>query len=408
MTYVVPLCKRAVGQAAARLVGGLPIGAGAPYVRAVVTPTVEEFATRAGAWLAEHKATAPPDWGPIMPPERRAQAMEWQGRLHANGFAAIHWPVEYGGQGLTSEHAAAWTRACAVAQVPAVLNMVGLVLAGGSLLAYGTEEQKREHLPRTARGEVVWCQLFSEPGAGSDLASLSTRAEPDGDVYVVNGQKVWCSGGRASDWGILMARTDPEAPKHKGISFFVVDMATPGIECRPLRQMTGGAEFDEVFLTDVRIPARNLLGPEHEGWRVGMTTLTNERGHIGAGTVALERRVESLLDEARRSGPLHPVHRDRLVRNLVQAKVMLAMAQRQGPQASIASSLLKLAIAQLTIDVAEGRADRAGMAATLADHPAAQGLVASPGAKLGGGTSEVQRNIIGEMILGLPKEPRPT
>jgi alkylation response protein AidB-like acyl-CoA dehydrogenase len=374
--------------------------------RPVSTPTVEELAARAETWLAENKATAPPDWGPIMPPERREQAMEWQRRLHDNGFAAIHWPVDYGGQGLTTAHAAAWSKACAVASVPSVLNMVGLVLAGGALLAYGTEEQKREHLPRTARGEVVWCQLFSEPGAGSDLASLSTRAVRDGDVYVVDGQKVWCSGGRASDWGILMARTDPDAPKHKGISFFLVDMATPGIECRPLRQMTGSAEFDEVFLTDVRVPAGNLLGPQDEGWRVGMTTLTNERGHIGSGTVSLERRVEGLLAEARRSGPIHPVHRDRLVRTLITAKVLLAMAQRQGPQASIASSLLKLAIANLTVTIAEARVDRAGMAATLADHPAAQGLVASPGATIGGGTSQVQRNIIGEMILGLPKEPR--
>jgi alkylation response protein AidB-like acyl-CoA dehydrogenase len=382
-------------------------GRGAGTVRAVSGPTVDEFAAQARAWLDEHRATAPPDWGPIMPPERRDEAMAWQRRLHDAGFAAIHWPVEHGGRGLTGEHTAAWTRACAEAEVPSVLNMVGLVLAAGSLLAYGTDDQKAEHLPRTARGEVVWCQLFSEPGAGSDLASLTTRAERDGDDYVVNGQKVWCSGGRASDWGILMARTDPDAPKHRGISFFVVDMRTPGIECRPLRQMTGDAEFDEVFLTDVRIPARNLLGPENEGWRVGMTTLTNERGHIGSGTVSLERRVEAILREARESGPLPAAHRDRLMRIVVRAKALLAMAQRQGPQASIASSLLKLALSELTIAVAQARADRAGMAATLATHPAAKALVASPGATLGGGTSEVQRNIIGELLLGLPKEPRP-
>ncbi|HLT15566.1 MAG TPA: acyl-CoA dehydrogenase family protein [Acidimicrobiales bacterium] len=369
---------------------------------------VEAFAARARAWLAEQKPTVPHDWGPIMPPERREEGMAWQRRLYDAGFAAIHWPAAYGGRGLSIAHTQAWTLACAHAQVPSVLNMVGLVLAGGSILLYGTEAQKREHLPRTARGDVVWCQLFSEPGAGSDLASLSTRAERDGDVYVVNGQKVWCSGGRASDWGILMARTDPDAPKHKGISFFLVDMSTPGIECRPLRQMTGGAEFDEVFLTDVRIPAANLLGPENEGWRVGMTTLTNERGHIGAGTVALERRVDNLVAEAKQAGDIHPAQRDRLVRNLIQAKVLLAMSRRQGPQASVASSLLKVAVAELTVELADARADRAGMAATLADHPAAQGLVAAPGAKLGGGTGEVQRNIIGEMILGLPKEPRPT
>jgi alkylation response protein AidB-like acyl-CoA dehydrogenase len=368
---------------------------------------VESFAARARAWLDDNRATAPPDWGPIMPPERREEGMAWQRRIHDAGFAAIHWPVEVGGQGLTTEHAGEWNRACAEVSVPSVLNMVGLVLAAGSLLAYGTPEQQREHLPRTARGDVVWCQLFSEPGAGSDLASLATRAVRDGDDWVVDGQKVWCSGGRASDWGILMARTDPDAPKHRGISFFVVDMATPGIECRPLRQMTGGSEFDEVFLTEVRIPAPNLLGPENEGWRVGMTTLTNERGHIGAGTVAFERRVERLVAEARDEADLHPAHRDRLVRTVIEAKVLLAMARRQGPQASVSSSLVKLGLSELTVRIAEARADRAGMAATLADHPAAVGLLGSPGAKLGGGTSEVQRNIIGELLLGLPKEPKP-
>ena len=368
--------------------------------------SVEAFGARARAWLAEQRASAPPDWGPIMPADRRAEGMAWQRRLHDAGFAAIHWPVEYGGRGLTPEHTGAWNRACAEASVPSVLNMVGLVLAAGALLAYGTDEQKKEHLPRTARGDVVWCQLFSEPGAGSDLASLSTRAVSDGDDWVVNGQKVWCSGGRASDWGILMARTDPDAPKHRGISFFVVDMATKGIECRPLRQMTGDAEFDEVFLTGVRVPGGNLLGPLHEGWRVGMTTLTNERGHIGAGTVALERRVEALVADARQAGPLTAPHRDRLVQTLIDAKVLLAMAQRQGPEASVASSLLKLGISELTVSIAQARADRAGMAASIADHPAAAGLVGSPGAKLGGGTSEVQRNIIGEIVLGLPKEPK--
>jgi alkylation response protein AidB-like acyl-CoA dehydrogenase len=368
---------------------------------------VGAFAERARAWLDENRSTAPPDWGPIMPPERRDEGMAWQRRIHDAAFAGIHWPAEVGGRGLTLEHTAAWNRACAEASVPSVLNMVGLVLAAGSLLAYGTPEQQSTHLPRTARGDVVWCQLFSEPGAGSDLASLSTRAVRDGDDWVVDGQKVWCSGGRASDWGILMARTDPDAPKHKGISFFVVDMATPGIECRPLRQMTGGAEFDEVFLTEVRIPADGLLGPEGEGWRVGMTTLTNERGHIGAGTVAFERRVERMVTEARDEGELAPAHRDRLVRTLVDAKVLLATAQRQGPQASVSSSLVKLGLSELTVRIAEARADRAGAAATLADHPAATGLLGSPGAKLGGGTSEVQRNIIGEMILGLPKEPKP-
>ena len=183
----------------------------------------------------------------------------------------------------------------------------------------------------------MWCQLFSEPGAGSDLASLSTRAEQDGDRFIVNGQKVWCSGGRYSDWGILMARTDPEAKKHEGISFFLLDMRLPGVEVRPLRQMTGDAEFDEVFFTDVSVPADYLLGPLHGGWGVGMAVLTNERGHIGTAVIGLERRLSAMarLAEGRE---LDPVRRQRLASLLSTGQAYKAMASRQGPIASTAAS----------------------------------------------------------------------
>ncbi len=195
---------------------------------------------------------------------------------------------------------------CAVAGVPSMFNMVGLVLAGQAVQKFGTPEQKARHLRQTLTTEHVWCQLFSEPGAGSDLAGLSTRAERDGDNFVVNGQKVWCSGGRYSNWGILMARTDPDAKKHDGISFFLCPMDLPGIEVRPLKQMTGEAEFDEVFFTDVQLPADHLLGPLHGGWGVGMAVLTNERGHIGTSVIGLERRLESMskLAEGRRLGAM--------------------------------------------------------------------------------------------------------
>jgi alkylation response protein AidB-like acyl-CoA dehydrogenase len=369
---------------------------------------VESFGQDARRWLDTVRNDAPPDWGPIMPPEARDAGRAWQGRIHDAGFAAIHWPAKTGGRGLTRGHTAAWTLACAEAGVPSVLNMVGLVLVAEALLAYGTPEQQAAHLPVTARGDIVWCQLFSEPGAGSDLASLSTRAESDGaGGFVVNGQKVWSSGARASDRGILLARTDPSAPRHRGISCFLVDMATPGIECRPLRQMTGGSEFDEVFLTDVELRPDSLLGPLHGGWGVAMATLTNERGHIGASTVGLAKRVDALLAEARAAGPLRPVDRDRLLRDWMEAKVLLALASRQGPVASVASSLLKLAMTELSVAVAQHRVTRVGMAATLLANPACQALLGSPGAKLGGGTSEVQRNILGELVLGLPREPRP-
>jgi alkylation response protein AidB-like acyl-CoA dehydrogenase len=357
----------------------------------------------ARAWLAANKADAPADWGPIMPPDRKADGQAWQRRIWEAGYGGIHWPTELGGQGLTLDHTAAWVECCAEANVPSVLNMVGLVLMAGAVLAYGTDEQQRDHLPPTVKGERVWCQLFSEPGAGSDLASLSTRAEADGEVFVVNGQKVWTSGARCSDWGILLARTDPDAAKHRGISFFVINMTSPGIETRPLRQMTGEAEFDEVFMDDVRVPASNLVGPLHGGWGVAMATLTNERGHIGGSRIGLGRRLDALVE-----GGLgdDPVLTDRLIDLLVRGRALHALGGRQGPVASVASSLLKLGITELTVDTAMTRAALAGAHAML-DSDEARGVLGAPGARLGGGTSEIQRNIIGELVLGLPREPRP-
>jgi len=367
-------------------------------------PTVDEFAAEARAWLAAHQDEAPPDYGAICPPSLIDRAIVWQRALHAAGFAGIHWPVEHGGRGLSPEHQAAWMVECALAGVPPVLNMVGLVLSAGAILLFGTPEQQAQHLRATLEAEHVWCQLFSEPGAGSDLGGLATKAERDGDDFVVNGQKVWCSGGRCSNWGILMARTDPAAPKHKGISFFLCPMDLPGIDVRPLRQMTGDAEFDEVFFTDVRLPASNLLGPLHGGWGVGMAVLTNERGHIGTSVISLERRLDSM---ARLSGEreLGAVERQRLADLLMAGMAYKAMGQRQGPIASTAASLMKLGITEMVFDVALLRADVAGADAMLAGADAA-GVVAAPGGRIAGGTSQVQRNIIGERLLGLPREPK--
>jgi alkylation response protein AidB-like acyl-CoA dehydrogenase len=375
----------------------------------VTTETVEQFAARARAWLAEHHADAPPDYGAICPPELIDAGIAWQRRLDAAGFAGIHWPVEHGGQGLTPEHQAAWLIECARAGVPPVLNMVGLVLAGGAILRFGTPEQQARHLRPTLHGDHVWCQLFSEPGAGSDLGSLTTRAERDGDRFVVNGQKVWCSGGRVSNWGILMARTDPDAPKHEGISFFLCPMDRPGIDVRPLRQMTGGSEFDEVFFTDVELPVDSLLGPLHGGWGVGMAVLTNERGHIGTAIISLERRLDSLIELGRKES-LDPPTRQRLVALIARATAYKALAQRQRDQggaiATTASSLLKLGITEMMFEVAVLRADIAGASALLAGSESLH-LLAAPGGRIAGGTSQVQRNIVGERLLGLPREPRP-
>ena len=261
-----PLCSGRSGQqllpAAAwpsRCVGARPRGR--HWLPMSDGPDVAEFQSEVAQWLAANADRAPRDYGAICPPDLIDQGIAWQRTIRDAGYAGIHWPTEFGGRGLSAEHNGVWMLECARAGVPPVLNMVGLVLTGGAVLRYGTPEQQHRHLLATLDAEHVWCQLFSEPGSGSDLASLSTRAERDGDRYIVNGQKVWCSGGRYSNWGILMARTDPDARNHAGISFFLCPMDLPGIEIRPLKQMTGESEFDEVFFTDVELPADHLLGP---------------------------------------------------------------------------------------------------------------------------------------------------
>ena len=365
--------------------------------------TVDEFGAQAKQWLAENKHLAPRDYGAICPPDMVQAGLSWQRHLFAHGKAGIHWPVEVGGQGLTAAHQGQWLYECALAGVPGVFNMVGLVLAGGSIQKFGTPEQQSVHLNATLRADHVWCQLFSEPGAGSDLGSLSTKAERDGDRFIINGQKVWCSGGRYSNWGILMARTNQDAPKHEGISFFLLDMSLPGIDIRPLKQMTGESEFDEVFFTDVEMPAEALLGPLHGGWGVGMAVLTSERGHIGTSVISLERRLDSIsrIAEGRQ---LSATEKQKLAKLLSQGMAYKAMAQRQGPVASTAASLMKLGITEMMFETSMLRADISGMDSLL-DGPDAFGVLSAPGGRIAGGTSQVQRNIIGERLLGLPREP---
>lgn len=365
----------------------------------------DDFRVRVRAWLSDNASLAPRDYGAICPPDLIDQARTWQKMLYGAGFAGIHWPKEFGGQGLSVEHHGIWVEECARAGVPSVLNMVGLVLAGGAIMKYGTPEQQKMHLDATLHADHVWCQLFSEPGAGSDLGSLSTRAERDGDRFIVNGQKVWCSGGRCSNWGILMARTNPDAPKHEGISFFLFPMDLPGVEIRPLKQMTGDSEFDEVFFTDVELPANALIGPLHGGWGVGMAVLTNERGHIGASIISLERRLEQ-MSKMGQGKDLTASQRDELADLIGRGMAYKAMAQMQGPTASTASSLMKLGITEMMFAAGMLRGDIASADAML-DGPDALGMLMAPGGRIAGGTSQVQKNIIGERLLGLPREPRP-
>lgn len=368
-------------------------------------PDLTAFRAGAADWLAANRHDAPPDYGAILPPDRADEGRRWQRLLFDSGWAGIHWPAELGGRGLTPEHTAAWITECALAGVPPFLNMVGHVLAGGAILAVGTPEQKAEHLPPTLTGERIWCQLFSEPDAGSDLAALSTRAERDGDGWVVSGQKVWCSNGRVADAGILLARTDPASRSHRGISFFLCDMSAPGVTCRPLHQMNGEAEFDEVFLDEVRLGPAALLGDEGDGWAVGMSALANERGHIGASGISLQRRLDRMRAMGDDAG-LDDLERQRLAELWSRGTALWAMGRRQGPVASVLGSLAKLGTTELMFDAALLRADVSGAEAMLAGD-VAQGLLTAPGARIAGGTSQIQRNIIGERILGLPREPRP-
>ena len=324
--------------------------------------------------------------------------------MKEGGWTALDCDPEYGGQGLP------YLMGTAVGEIFVSANMAFNMYQGlthgaySAIHAHGTDDQKQRHLRSTLSAEHVWCQLFSEPGAGSDLASLSTRAELDGDRWVVNGQKVWCSGGRCANWGILMARTRADGAKHDGISFFLCPMDAPGVEIRPLRQMTGESEFDEVFFTDAEIPADSLIGPLHGGWGVGMAVLTNERGHIGASVIGLERRLDQMALLGRNHG-LGPTDRQRLALLLSRGTAYKAMAQTHGPVASTASSLMKLGITEMMFDVAMLRGSVSG-AESMLDGPDSGGMLAAPGGRIAGGSSQVQRNIIGERLLGLPREPK--
>jgi alkylation response protein AidB-like acyl-CoA dehydrogenase len=341
------------------------------------------------------------------------EGKKWQRRIYDGGYAGITWPVEYGGRGGTVVEAMIFRQEEANVDVASGLFAVGIGMAGPTIINHGTDEQRRRYLPAMLKGEEVWCQLFSEPGAGSDLAGLSTRAVRDGDEWVVNGQKVWSSGAHHSDMGILLARTDPDRPKHQGITFFILDMRTPGIEVRPLRQMTGGATFNEVFFTDVRMPADNVVGEINGGWRATMTTLANERG-TGGGTSSFAQ-VLTLARECGATGD--PIIRQRLARCFIRHEISRYLSFRiqtalSKGTSSAETSVAKLLFAhvskettELTMSIEGARGMLIGDAAP-ADGYWQQQFLTSPSYRIAAGSDEVQRNIIGERVLGLPGERR--
>jgi alkylation response protein AidB-like acyl-CoA dehydrogenase len=341
----------------------------------------------------------------------------WQHKIYDAGYAGIAVPVEYGGRGGTSAEQRVFQQEAGRYEIDTGVFSVGLAMVVPTLLAFGTEEQKREHLPAMLRGEHIWCQLFSEPGAGSDLAGLTTRAERDGDTWVVNGQKVWNSFAHVSDWGILLARTDWDVPKHRGITYFLVDMRSPGVEVRPLRQITGVAHFNETFLTDVHVPAENVVGEVNGGWGVTQTTLMAERVLIGGGMglgfrdyVELARHFGRTHDAVIRQGLAASYTRSELLRWLGErARAAMKAGKPMGPESSVA----KLAISRHVADngnlalAIEGAAGMLYEGDAFEDGFWQQQFLGQWGIRIGGGTEQVQRNILGERMLGLPPEARP-
>jgi alkylation response protein AidB-like acyl-CoA dehydrogenase len=379
------------------------------------SPDEAAFRAEAAAWLAAN--AAPRRHGESMHYDDLAahvqQCRAWQRTLYDNGWAGITWPKAFGGRGGNSLQASIFAEEQGRFDVASGAFAVGLGMVGPTLMAHGTPEQQQRYLDGMLRGDEVWCQLFSEPGAGSDLAGLGTRAVLDGDEWIVNGQKVWTSLGQFAEFGILLARTDPDVPKHRGITYFILDMRTPGIEVRPLVQMTGTAHFNEVFLTDVRIPVANVVGEVGNGWKVAQTTLTSERAFIGGGNSSWT--VGALLELARANGTASdPVIRQNLMRAHIRAATLAYMGYRLRTAASQRRMpgpemfVMKLAYARHWAATMDTAMEVVGADGMLTDQPASvwgNFLLSQFAIRLGGGTDEVQANIIAEQGLGLPREP---
>jgi alkylation response protein AidB-like acyl-CoA dehydrogenase len=341
--------------------------------------------------------------------ERRKWDTDWQRRLFEGGYAGLHWPAEFGGRGASPTEQLIFYEETARARAPYVgVNFVGTLHAGPTLIEEGNDEQKAAHLPKILRGEEVWCQGFSEPGAGSDLASLRTRADRDGDHYVLNGQKIWCSFGQIADVGEFLVRTDPDAPKHRGISWLILPMDLPGIEVRPLKTIIGSSEFAEVFLTDVRVPVANRVGAENDGWRVTNVTLKYERGTAF---------VSELVDSLRLCADLAPyVHDPAQLRELgrctAELDALWALTKRNVSQA--ARGTVGPGAMVMKLAYSEARQRFGELALRVLDRDAlhvdgneqVEERLRVVALTIAAGASQIQRNIIGERVLGFPKEAR--
>jgi alkylation response protein AidB-like acyl-CoA dehydrogenase len=369
------------------------------------------FRAEARAFLAEHPPPADADTYRAKVEESVAleHAAGWQRTLFEHGWAALMWPVDAGGRGLGPVEQIIWSQELARAGGMQSLYMVGIGMVGPTLIVHGSPAQRAKLLEPILSGEHMWCQLLSEPGAGSDLAGLHTRAVRDGDEWVVNGQKVWSSGAHYAHFGILLARTNLDVPKHRGLTCFACPMDIPGIEPRPLRQMTGAANFNEVFLTDARIADEWRIGGVDDGWSVARTLLANERMSLSGADGAFS--FEQLADAAReRPDRVDPVVRDRMARlytqvrtlDFLNARVMTKLGRGETPTAE--ASVMKLALAAIVTEGATIALGLLGPEGMLGDTPQSHRLVGSPAMHIGGGTDEVNKNIVAERVLGLPRD----
>jgi alkylation response protein AidB-like acyl-CoA dehydrogenase len=360
-------------------------------------------------WLADnHPGEAPSDGSED---EHYGWRRQWQRKLYDAGWAAPAWPEEYGGRGATLTESAIYFEELGRARVPLPANVLGLLLAGPTIMTWGTDEQKQRYLNPILSAEEIWCQGFSEPDAGSDLAALKTRAVKDGDEWVVTGQKVWTSGAQYSKWCMLVARTDQDAAKHKGLSYFLMDMEQEAVQIRPLRQITGEPEFNELFIEEARIPDENLLGGEGNGWKVALTTLMNERAGLG---FALQVRLRQLLDDlfvvaAERKLLDDPRVADGLAEMHVRTESIRLLAWKgltdvekygqPGPEGSLVKWLwsdTNQRLTQMAVDIVGPEALTAGTSWSYE-------LLRARGNTIEGGTTEILKNIVAERVLGLPR-----
>jgi alkylation response protein AidB-like acyl-CoA dehydrogenase len=393
-----------------------------------LTPEQETFRDQVRSWL---KDNIPTEWTDRLAassdvPRREAYELlrHWQRRMYDAGFIGVTWPQDYGGRGLTFMEEMILHQEMALAKAPPILNILGVGMAGPTIIAYGTEAQKKRYPAKILSCEEIWCQGYSEPNAGSDLASLQTRAVKDGDHYVVNGQKVWTSLAHVADWMMLLARTDAEAPKHKGITYFLLDMHSPGVTVKPLRQITGDAEFNEVFFDNVRVPESQVLGGVNNGWAVGLTTLMYERLALGFGLqVRLRIALDSLIEMARRvekngaSITKDPMMRQKIAQLWIDTECLkytgaravtkLLKGELPGPEASTG----KMGWVENNQRLQELAMEIQGPYSQLkkGSEWAVEGglwqhtFLRSRANSIEGGTTEIQRNIIAERVLGLPK-----